>query len=312
MIFVVAALIRLPSLLEVRSYGYVQTAPLPRLFFPYLTSLPNHIFWSLIISGALVCIQALVINYIMSRHGVLYKDTALPGLFFVVLNSLYPEQMQLTPQLISNTFLILLFQRLCYLYESTNPLLIVLDAGMYLGLGILFNYDLSVFLPFILVSVVIFTSFNLRYLAVSVLGILIPLYFTAVIFYLTDNLGELLYYVKLSFQKSLLNPIAASVDMIAPLVPLIPVLLVSAFELQRNYFRNKVKTRRIWQCIALMVGFGVLGLFIDNTNFLYAFAYLSVPLCMVIAYYFISTRRLLLKEVLFLALIGLSLYYQFR
>jgi hypothetical protein len=133
MLFMICFILRLPSIIQLRPYGYIQTAPLARIIFPFMQDLSNHLLWSYIISAVLIFLQALLINYIVTQHGILYKDTLLPGLFFVILNSFYPQQAELTPQLISTTFIILLFQRLCFLYESPNPLLIVFDAGMYLG-----------------------------------------------------------------------------------------------------------------------------------------------------------------------------------
>ncbi len=304
--------LKIPASLHQHNYGYIQTAPLSRIFFHYLSSIDNHILWSLIASGLIVFLQALLLNYIVSQHSILHRDTFLPGLFFILLNSFYPQQAELTPQLISNTFIILLFQRLCFLYESQKPLLLVFDAGMYLGLGILFNYDLLIFLPFILISVVIFTSFNIRYLIISILGILVPLYFTAIMFYLYDDLNELIFYVKQSFEKQLLKTFNTSIIQFIPWAILFPIVFISGFELQQHFFRNKVKTRRIIQSVGLMMLFGIFSLFIENTNFIYAICYLSVPMSIITAYYFISEKRFLLKELIVIALITLSFYYQFQ
>lgn len=312
LLLVLCFALKLPSILHEHAYAYIQTAPVARIVFPYIEGLSNHLLWSYLGNALIIYLQALLLNYIVSQHGILYKDTMLPGFFFVLLNSFYPQQAELTPQLISNTFIILLFQRLCFLYESVNPLLIVFDTGMYLGLGILFNYDLSVFLPFILISVVIFTSFNIRYLIISLIGIAVPLYFTVVAFYMNDNFNELMFYVRQSFEKQLLKTFHASVDTIIPGIILLPVALVSGFELQQHFFRNKVKTRRIIQSVGLMFLFGVFSLFIDNTSFIYAICYLSVPMSIVTAYYFISEKRFLLKETIVIALIALCFYYQLR
>ena len=309
---IICLVLKLPSILQVHHEEYIQTAPLSRIFFHYFGNINNHVLIGKIISASIVFLQAWLLNYIVSQHSILYKDTFLPGLFFILLNSFYVEQSELTPQLISNTFLILLFQRLCFLYESKNPLLIVFDAGMYLGLGILFNYDLSIFLPFILISVVIFTSFNIRYLMISVLGIIVPLYFTAIAFYMNDNLNELIFYVKQSFEKQLLKTFNTSFTVFIPWIFLFPILLISGFELQQHFFRNKVKTRRIIQSVGLMMLFGIFSLFIDNTNFIYAICYLSVPMSIVVAYYFISEKRFLLKELFVIGLIVLSFYYQWK
>ena len=312
LLLVLCIALKLPSIIQLRHYDYIQTAPLSRLFFHYLIGVNNHILWSLLASATIVFLQSLMLNYIVSQQNILYKDTFLPALFYILINSFYPQQAELTPQLISATFILLLFQRLCFLYESQKPLLLVFDAGMYLGFGILFNYDLSVFLPFILISVVIFTSFNIRYFIISILGIFVPLYFTAIIFYLNDNLNELLFFVKQSFEKQLLKTINTSITEFIPGLLLFPIVLVSGFELQQHFFRNKVKTRRIIQSVGLMMLFGVFSLFIENTNYVYAICYLSIPMSIVTAYFFINEKKYLLKELIFIALIVLSYYYQFN
>ncbi|MES2561083.1 MAG: DUF6427 family protein [Bacteroidota bacterium] len=312
LLVLLALALKLPVFFWPHPYTFIQTAPLANTVFTFLQTFPNYLFLSYLIAALLLITQALFLNYIVVQHGILYRDTFLPGLFFILINSLYPQQAELTPQLISNTFIILMFQRLCFLYESSNPLLIVLDAGMYLGLALLFNYDVAVFLPFILISVVIFTSFNFRYLILSVLGITLPLYFAAVVFYLNNNLASVVEFTKHSLERTLLTSVFGGYDLLIPAGILIPLLVISAVNLQLNFFRNKVKTRRILQSVALLFVFGALGLIIENTNFIYALFYLSIPLSIVIAYYFISDKRSILKEILFFVLAGLCVYYNVR
>ncbi len=308
---VIAFLLRLPEFISPHTYSFIQTAPFSRIFFAFYDSIPETQFWSVVTATLLVASQAMLINYIVVRHGILYKDTYLPGLMFVVLSSFYPQQAELTPHLVANLFIMLLFLRLCYLYESPNPLLLVFDAGLYLAIALLFDYDLSIFLPFILISVVIFTSFNPRYLLVSLLGIAVPLYFTVSFFYLTDNVDELIVYVRQSFEKTMLKPAISEYEFLLPYIVVVPVAFFSTVNLQQHFFRNKVKTRRILQCIGLMFLFGVLGLFIENTNFVYALYYLNIPLCIVMAYFFISDKKYLLKEAIFLLLIMFNFYFNF-
>ena len=309
MLVVFALLLRVPIFVWPHAYNYIETAPLSKTIFTFLKAAPNHLLLSNILALILLVFQALFINYIVVQHSILYKDTFLPGLFFVAINCIYPEQSELTPQLISNTFILLMFQRLCFLYESSNPLLLVLDAGMYLGLALLFNYDVAVFLPYILISVIIFTSFNFRYLAVSVIGIFTPLYFAAVIYYLSNDLEEIIAFIGQSFERKLLGAVSSGYHLYLPAIIIVPILLISTLKLQFNFFSNKVKTRRILQSMLLLFFFGVLGLIIENVNFIYALFYLSIPISIVIAYYFISDKKLLMKELLFFAIIGFGVYY---
>lgn len=312
MLFFLHMLLRFTVFVETPHYEFIQNAPLARMFFGFISTLPNTYFWSAVIAGVLIFLQALFINYIVISQGILYKDSLMPALFFLLLNSFFPQQNELTPQLISNTFILLLYQRLCYLYESQNPLLVVLDTGLYLGIGILFNYDLLLFLPFILISVVIFTSFNLRYLVISLIGICIPLYFTGIFFYVTDRYDELLTYIYQSFEHKYLKTIETDWVRLIPWILVLPVTVSSIIALQQNFFRNKVKTRRIIQSTYLMLLFGVAGLFFENVNYIYAIVYLSIPLSVIVAYFFISDKRFWVKELLFFTLVGLAFYYQLR
>jgi hypothetical protein len=310
MLVLMAVLLKLPALLHVPRYEYIQNAPMARIAFNFIANLPNHYFWGVLLAALLVLLQGVFVNYIVNAQGILYKSTQLPALFFVLINSFFIQQNELTPQLISNTFLLFLLQRLCYLYESANPLLVVLDTGLLLGMGILFNYDLIIFLPFILISVVIFTSFNLRYLIVSILGIMLPLYFTAVYFYTFGRFDELILLVKQSFENKELKVIETNYVRLLPWIILTPITVFSIFNLQQNFFRNKVKTRRIIQSLYLMIFFGILGLFLENNHYSYAITYLSIPLSIVIAYFFISDKRFWIKEMLFFSLLILAFYYQ--
>jgi hypothetical protein len=204
------------------------------------------------------------------------------------------------------------FQRLCYLYESSNPLLLVFDAGMYLGTGILFNYDLALFLPFILISVVVFTSFNLRYIIILLLGITLPVYFTVVFFYLTNRLMELWGIVQTSFTHIQFFPLIKRYDVLIVWAILLPLSIIAAFNLQQNYFMNKVKTRRIMQSIGLLAAFAIAGFFVESNNVLYAVCYLTIPMSMVLGYYFISTKRFWLRELVFFSIVLMAVYFQAR
>lgn len=309
-IMLLAALFRWKVLLYPLPYDFMHSAFLSNMVFDFLKTLHNFTLLSYIVAMILVMLQAVMLNYTVSRHEILYKETYLPGFMFVLLNSLYVEQFQLTPQLMSNTFILLVFQRLCYLYESPKPLLLVLDSGIYLGIGIMFNYYLILFLPFILISVVVFTSFNLRYIIISLLGIMLPMYFVFVFYYMTNRLNELQNLLDPAIFTITIKPVIHSLEQLAPWFLLLPLAIIGAFGLQQNFFRNKVKTRRIIQSIAIFSLFGALALVGDRNNMLYSVGFISIPLSIVTGYYLISTKRFWLKEAVIWAVILMQVYYQ--
>jgi len=308
LVVLIALLIRIPSFLHPKVNELVYDAFLSNILFDFIKKFSNPALLAQIIATILIAGQAVLVNFTVSRHNILYKDTFLPGLCFIILNSLFPEQDFLTSHLIANTFLVLVFLRLCNLYESPKPLLLVLDSGILLGTGILFNYSLLIFLPFILISVVVFTSFNLRYIIVSLIGILLPVYFVLIFFYTTDRLHEMVEIGKESVMQLQLKPIASGYLTFAPWVLLLPMLLAGTFGLQQNFFRNKVKTRRIIQTILVFGLIAAISLFTTNGGIIAALVFFSIPVSIVIGYFLINTKRFWLKELIVLCLIAFGVY----
>ncbi|MFN9520475.1 MAG: DUF6427 family protein [Bacteroidota bacterium] len=307
LVVLVGVLLRLPSMLNPNAYTVPAAGPLADLLFMQINQLSVSALYYM--ATAVILIQALVVNYITVRHEVLYKHTYLPALMFVVLNSAFPEQMHLTPQLLANTSVILLMLRICYLYDAPNPLLPMLDAGIYLGIAMLFDYNLLIYLPFIIISVVLFTKFSLRYILVALLGICIPIYFTATIFYLFNQHEVLWDALQKSLNAIVIKQVQYNYEHIPFWLIVSFISTVGAIQLQQNYFRNKVKTRRVLQTFAALFAFSVVGLLIENTNVLYATCYTSIPLSVVTGYYFISDKKSWFRELLFFILVLLSVFY---
>ena len=264
-----------------------------------------------VLATMLIFMQALLLNYIADSHDILYKGSVMPGLFYVLLNSIYPEQLQFTSQLLANTFVILLLYRLCYLYESQKPLFLVFDAAILLGIGLLLDYDLIIYLVYILLSILFMTSFNIRYWLAAIFGIFIPAYFLGVYFFLTNQLDDFLVSFQYSFQKSYFNTIGITGENGLIWLIIIPIFVFSTIAFQINFYRNKVKTRRVQVIIILMQVFGVLSVLAENQMYVYGLPFLSISLSIIMANYFIRSQRKIFKDILFLLMVACILYYQF-
>lgn len=308
LLFVV--LLRLPSFMTHHSLEPALNTPFAEVIFRFLSAHSLFLHMNEVLAALLLFIHAILINYITGSHEILYKDSVLPGLFYVILNSIYPEQQQLTPQLVSNTFLILLFNRLCYLYESDKPLFLAFDAGILLGMGILLDYDLFVYLPFILISVLYMTSINLRYWLVVIIGILIPAYFLGVVFYLTNHLYDFLVSFEYSIRKSYFNPIGINWREGAVWVFFAFGFAASLLELQSNFLRNKVKTRRVQLIVIILFAFGIISVLAENQGYFFGLVFLATALSVLLSNYFVRTKSFWLKEILFAGILVCIIYYQ--
>jgi hypothetical protein len=310
-LIVFTVLIRISPFLITLPIDLNINAPLAQILFEWITTFEDYYYFSVVSASFFVVLQAWLLNHLVVKHSILRKDSFLPALFFVLLNSFYKEQLFLNPQLIANLFIILMFERLCNLYESEKPLYVVLDSGLFLGLAILFNYDTLIYLPLILISVVIITYFNIRFLLASIFGILLPIYLVGVVFYMFDSLNDLLIIIEISVKRNYINQITFNWIKLLPWFLITGITLVSAVLLQAEYFKSKVKTRRIIFTVVIFIIISVLIILIENHNLVYAVCYLSIPLSIIIANYFMNKRYVILKEILFLLLVSACVLYQY-
>jgi len=303
----------------IRLAGFLIEIPLhiqsPTPAAQYVLNWMNHhapLGWqSALVAALLVVLQAFFVNFISNSQQVIFKNSVLPGLFFVLLNSIYAPQQLLTPQLIANTFLIFLVYRLCFLYESPNPIFPVIDAGVLLGLGLLFDPDLILYLPFILLSIVYMTKFNVRYLLVAILSIGIPLYFLAAFLYVNGSISNLLEALYYTIDKSYFKALGITFEKGYIWFILLPILIFSSLQIQINFFRNKVKTRRLQLMIIIMIPFGFLSLLAGDYGFELALPYLSIPLSFLLANFYVRTSWKWVKEISLLLILAVIIYYQY-
>lgn len=310
-LIVFTVLIRLLPFLRIIPIDLNINAPLAQFIFNWVSTFDDYYFFSAVSASVLVILQAWMVNHLVVKHTILEKDSFLPALLFVLLNSLYPQQMFLNPQLIGNVFIILMFQRLCNLYEAEKPLYIVLDSGLYLGMAVLFNYDTLVYLPFILISVILMTYFNIRFILATIFGIILPIYLLGVMFFMMDTLNDLIIIIHNSLNRTYLSNISINWNKIVPWFLITAIVLVSGISLQANYFKNKVKTRRILFTLALFIVISILLALIEDHNVVFAICYLSVPISIVMANYFLSKKLVVLKEILFFSLVAAAVLYQY-
>lgn len=310
-LIVFTVLIRLMPFLRIIPIDLNINAPLAQFIFNWVSTFEDYYFFSAVSASFLVLLQAWMVNHLVVKNTILMKDSFLPALLFVLINSFYPQQMFLSPQLIANLFIILMFQRLCNLYESEKPLYIVLDSGLYLGMAVLFNYDTLIYLPFILISVILMTYFNIRFILASFFGLILPIYLLGVLFFMMDNLNDLIIIINNSLNRNYLNSISINWNKIIPWFLITIIVFASGISLQLNYFKNKVKTRRILITLVLYIVISVLLTLIEDHNVVFAICYLSVPVSIIMANYFMSKKLVILKEILFLSLVITAVIFQY-
>lgn len=287
------------------SDGIWLSAPLSNNLNSWLSeNLGNVKIFYLVFSLVLLLVEAVYLNYILVKHNFFFKNSYLPALFFVLVNSLYPATLGHTSQLLAAFFLIVVLDKLFSLYDNENAVTKILDAGIFTGLAALFSFDALVFLPFVVYSVASIRPFKLREVVLSACGLFIPFYILAVVYYLKGDVDTVMNGFFIVSSATNINAIVFSYENMSPLIIALPLSVIAFFRYQNDIGRNNVKTRKIQNVVMVMLLFSVASAFFAKPSFIYSLPYISIPLGVVLSYYFLLERKKgdTIKEIIFAAL----------
>lgn len=288
----------------------VQNAmPLYDLALCLVTELPE---W---LTGLLVYLillsQIYHLNYVAGRHEVLYRNSYLPMLFFMVLLIMIPPFMTFHPVLLINTILIFILDKLFRVYKNPSPLPSIFDAGFLIGIAILIYLPaISLVLLFIL-SLLILKTFSWRDWAIGFIGLLLPFFFAFVYYFWTGETDQLA-------SKFLLNDLSQYWNTGAMAfkeyrVTIVVITLLMALTMNRirlNFYKNTTRIRNFQQVIFIFLAVGLLSLALTGSVAVYRFAILTIPIAVMISYYFLAGKKKWWNELLFWLLIGVVVFNQ--
>ncbi len=293
--------------------GIWLSAPLSNNLDEWLNSKLNNpqIFYNLF-SLLLLLIEAIYLNYILIKHNFFFKNSYLPALFYVLVNSLYPAMLGHSSQLLAAFFLIVVLDKLFSLYDNENAVTKIIDAGVFTGIAALFSFDALMFLPFVVYSVASIRPFKLREVVLSACGLFIPLYVLAVIYFLKGDVETVKNGFFIVNTATNINAIQFSYENITPLIIALPLSVIAFFMYQNDIGRNNVKTRKIQNVVLVMLFFSVGSALFSKPSFVYCLPYIGIPLGIILSYYFLLERKKgdTIKEIIFGALAILIIVLQ--
>jgi hypothetical protein len=286
------------------SYKVVEPNGMP-LYDLMVTLLANLPQWAgPIIGFLLLTTQAIHLNIVLNKHDVLYKDSWLPSLLYVVLAGLLPPFLWFHPLLFVNSILIFVLDRIFGLYKNNGPMSLAFDSAFLLSLSALFYLPAVVLFVFYFLGMLMLRPFSWREWIVGLMGLFLPFFFAFLYFFLKDEL--LLFYERvfvsgIKRQIDLTHFFAVEYTMSIVLVGIL--FMLSMLKLQVNYFKNVTKSRLIQQLLVLMIPVCLLSVLVSRDELLVRFNTLAIPLSVYLAYYFLSGKKNWLMEVMFLLLL---------
>ncbi|MBP7245553.1 MAG: hypothetical protein KBA99_09655 [Bacteroidia bacterium] len=284
--------------------------PLYDLIVSSLTFIPPSL--SVFLAFLLFTSQAIHINHVINKHEVLYKQSWLPALMFIIIAGLFPPFLWIHPILFVNSLLIFVFDKLFSLYKHPAPLALSFDGAFLLSLAALFYLPTIFLFLFYILCILILRPFSWRLWTVSIMGLLLPFFF-AFFYYFWNN--ELMSFYERVFVSGIKRQIDLAhifnVKYILSVVIVGILFILSLLKLQTNYFKNVTKSRLIQQLLVLLIPIGILSVLFSRDESLYRYSIIVLPVSIYLAYYFLSGKKRWVMEVMFLLLCAGWIYNYF-
>jgi hypothetical protein len=264
---------------------------------------------SYLVGSIIIILQSFHLTYIFEKHGVHYKNTFLPALFYVIYASMFNAMdTQVTPSLIAQTPLIIVLGIYFDLYKSNNLKQKLFNAMLVLGIASLIYLPLAYLIIAFLVSIFFVKIPSLRDFMVATIAAFLPVYFAFVYFYFT---GLQDYFIQkiahlINFKPHLI--FEESQAELFLLIALGIIILLTSWKLYNNHFKNIIKTRIIQQMLFV---YSFVSLFI--LSFLLQFGYqhlllFAIPFGYLLSYFFLGKWRFLLNEIITMSLLAYIIF----
>lgn len=281
-----------------------QEMPFFALLRYFTESIPYQ--FQALIACVIVIVQALYLNHLVNSKEVIHKKSFLPALFYSVLMSFLPSFLALNPVMLASGFILVGFGQLLTLYKSDSPLKTSFNAGFYFAIAALFYFPPIIDFFLLWIALILLLPFNWRGFIAGLVGLFIPFFFTAIYYLWMDNLPAF-------FKMQNWHPISTHLHFdlnfniihITAASFLFILILFSLISLQKQFFKNVIRTRNFQQLILILLFFTVAGVFIpENFNILHLSLF-AFPLSILLSHYFYMIKKNWWAETLFGGLIAL-------
>jgi hypothetical protein len=260
----------------------------------------------------LILISFLIVNF----NTVMFfinERTFLPAIIYILLIGLFPQYEVLNPVLPATVLLMIAIRRMMEAYRKNETAYNFFDAALIIGAGSLFYANLIWFGLLTIIGIAILRTWNVKEIILAIIGLATPLILTSGVWYVAGkDMKQLLIIADQNlFEKS--GFYYFSRVTITGLVITGLCSLVSLYFLLSVINSKKIKSRKTFTVLMWVLGIALaLYFFLPSVSVEIVYI-VSIPLCYIIAHYFIISRKKILPEtfftLLFITVIVLQVIY---
>jgi len=281
------------------------------LFLYILQSIRNDRELLMISSVVLIVLQAFFLTEVINRQNVLKESSHLPALMYVVLMSCFPEQLSFNPLLIANFFIIVFLNSLFNFYKSAEIAFDAFDAGLFIGMATLFYWPSIFLFPLIWSALIVLRTFVWREWIASVIGILLPFFYFAVLLYWYDQLSvnSIVSILAPFYSVQFSTEFNATYIILFVILAALAIASIIKFSQDLNTYA-KLKTRKFLALFVWFFLFAAFSYLVSSKKTMISLSFLAIPLSVIMSNYFLSVKKQLLAEVIFIILLVAVIYNQ--
>ena len=275
------------------------------LFFDFAFGwLTSNLYLERISVGLIVFSQCISMNRIMAKQKIISINSSFPALFYLILISLSPEAIYLSPNLIAISFIQLAINKILSTYLQKEPYNLVFEGAFFLGLSALIYPPFFVFIPLCWIGMSIFSQIEWRHWVLSSLGVLCPwfLFYTTTT-YLKINTGN--YFNE--FESIFVENVVTTIN-IGDLIVLLAfgiLTLISVAELIISLRQKNIKARKSYVLLLWILLTGFVYFYLSPDAYHIKLLIFAMPLSAIVTNYYYYNKKIKWLNAFTLVLIGI-------
>jgi hypothetical protein len=284
----------------------------PQLLYSYISDFfPSNAKINGLIAVVLIILEALYLNYILSKQELFVKNNHLPALLYMVLFLAFPVMITISPVLISNFFLLVLLDKVLTSYKRDRANENFFDAALVISISSLFYFPTIVFLPFVFIAIGLMRSVSLREFFVTLAGFVVPYLFVFIYHFYIDSNDA---FFSKNFPFNFIGHF--SIKGLQPgyyyvFYVISFLLMISLSRFLKGFSYGTIKTRRVLSVMITFLIFSIFTAFISSSVSIYSLGTIVIAMSIYFSNFFLSLKKKWFAELLFLLLLFAIIYAWF-
>lgn len=261
-----------------------------------------------VLSMIILTINALMINVIFAKYRISRSVSLFPGVFYVLICSLFPDFLLLSPLLLANTFLIFAIFELFDIYKNNRPYPKIFNAGLWIGISVLFYFSMIVFVLAAFVGFIILRAINIKEQVAFILGLFTPFWLVGVynfFFDTYDNFWNNTFSNNIAFFNWNAGFELADIIQIGILLLL---MVIAIFSYRTYTIKISIRSQKYIDIIYWFAGFSILSLALQAGIKPDHLLIISVPLAFLISMSFLYMNKKIAEALHLIILAGVMIY----